>query len=258
MNATAPQEMGSTRLALREPELWCVDVTAAAPALLEIERRTPRLSDWDRQTAAAMADAVAAEQWLATHAALRLLIERRIGRSWRAVPLERKLNARPRLADAPVSFSLSHIPGMALIALTPQGDIGVDLERTRSVRVRQPRREAIEAAGAALNSCALLPEDADARFLQAWVRLEAFAKADGCGIGRLLTRFGIVGARGVAPAQMAENVRLVRAKGSASAVSDIDLGTGRYAAIALAPLPAAPRPNWLPGCIDGLEDLLDG
>jgi phosphopantetheinyl transferase len=258
LSAPAPKDKDSARPDLREPELWCVDLEAAAPALIEIERRTPRLSDWDRETAAAMADAVAAAQWLATHAALRLLLERRLGARWRSVPLERRPNARPRLADAPVSFSLSHIPGMALIALSPRGDLGVDLERTRCVRMRPPRREAIEAAGVALNSRAQLPEGADARFLQAWVRLEAFAKADGCGIGRLLTRLGIVGGRDIAPAQLAENVRLVRAGASASAVSDIELGAGRYAAITLAPAQAVPRPHWLPACIGGLEDMLEG
>ena len=230
----------------------------AAPALGEMERRTPRLSDWDRENASAMADASAATQWLATHVALRLLLETCLGVRWRGVPLQRRSNARPHLADAPVAFSLSHVPGMALIALAPEGDVGVDLERARLVRVRPPRRGAIETAGAALNAECVLPSERDARFLQAWVRLEAFAKGQGCGIGRLLTRLGIAGGREIAPAALLETVDAARAEARASAVHDLDLSAGLFAAIALAPAPAVPQPRWLPTRIDGLEKMLEG
>jgi 4'-phosphopantetheinyl transferase len=223
-----------------------------------MERQTPRLSQWDRATAAAMADQSAAGQWLAAHIALRLIIERHLGARWRAIPLQRSPNTRPHLGDAAVAFSLSHIAGMALIALTPNGDIGFDLERVRPVRVRPPRRDAIEAAGAALSAGSPLPETPDARFLQAWVRLEAFAKGEGCGIGRLLTRFGVVGGREIAPAELAEKVAQARAAAMASAVSDLDLGAGLFAAVALPPERIVPRPRRLPTRIDGLEDMLSG
>ena len=205
-----------------------------------------------------MADQSAARQWLAAHIALRLVIERHLGTQWRGIPLLRRPNSRPHLGSAAVAFSLSHIPGMALIALTPKGDIGVDLERTRPVRVRPPRRDAIEAAGAALNAGSPLPEMSDARFLQAWVRLEAFAKGEGCGIGRLLTRFGIVGGREIALAELSETVALARAAAKANAVSDLDLGGGLFAAVALPPEQIVPRPRRLPTRIDGLEDMLSG
>ncbi len=205
-----------------------------------------------------MADTSAAAQWLATHVALRLVLERCLGTDWRGVALQRRPNARPHLGNAPVAFSLSHVPGMALIALTPKGDIGVDLERARAVRVRPPRRGAIEAAGAALSTGRPLPDEPDARFLQAWVRLEAFAKGEGCGIGRLLTRLGIVGGRDIAPATLLETVAAAQAEANASAVHDLVLGAGLFAAVALAPGQPVPRLRWLPTRIDGLEKLLNG
>ena len=258
MSASAPQEDRASRAYLGEPEVWCVDLVSAQAALGEMERRCTRLSEWDRETAAAMADQAAARQWLAAHVALRLVIERHLGARWRGVSFERRPNARPHLGDAAVAFSLSHIPGMALIALTPKGDIGVDLERTRLVRIRPPRRNAIEAAGAALNADSPLPELSDARFLQAWVRLEAFAKGEGCGIGRLLTRLGIVGGREIATAELLEKVASARGAAAAGAVSDLDLGAGHFAAIALAPEQIVPQPRPLPTRIDGLEDMLSG
>jgi 4'-phosphopantetheinyl transferase len=98
-----------------------------------------------------------------------------------------------------LGFSLSHARGVALIGLTPAGTIGVDVERTREVRIAAERRAAIEAAGAALG--ASLAGDGNTRFLHAWVRLEAYAKADGCGIGRLLTQLSNLG---VAAAERAD------------------------------------------------------
>lgn len=257
MKAPAPTRDGCvSREGSREPQLWCVDLEAAGAALREMEGRARRLSDWDRQNAAAIADKEAAAQWLAAHAALRLLLERSLGAHWRGVPFARRPNVRPDLEDAPVAFSLSHVAGLALIGLTLDGDIGVDLERARPVRVRAPRRGLIETAGAALNAGKPLPEDGDARFLQAWVRLEAFAKAQGCGIGRLLTRLGIVGGRDVASPVLVQRVAAARAEARAGAVHDLAIGPGLFAAVALAPAQVVPEVRWLPTRLDGLNELL--
>ncbi len=247
---------GSAANGMTEPELWCVDLEAGAGALHALESRTPRLSDWDRQQASAMADAGAADQWRATHIALRLLLERAVGARWRNVPLVRGPGVRPHIEGAPVAFSLSHVADLALIALGPVGDIGVDLERSRPVRMRPPRRGLIETAGVALNPSSALSVDADARFLQAWVRLEAFAKAECGGIGRLLTRLGIVGGRELVEADLKHAVETARAQAAAGAVHDIDLGEGLFAALALSPGLPVPRVRRLPASLDGLQELV--
>jgi 4'-phosphopantetheinyl transferase len=241
---------------LPELELWCVDLDAAGAALQEMERRTPRLSDWDRHNAATIADANAAAQWCATHIALRLLLERAVGAQWRGAAFLRRPGVRPHLEGAPVAFSLSHVAGLALIGLAPSGDIGVDLERARAVRMSAPRRGLIETAGAALDAGAPLPDDAEARFLQAWVRLEAFAKAEGGGIGRLLTRLGVVGGRDISAADLLTQVAAARAQASANVVHDLELGQGLFAAVALVSSQALPQVRWLPGHLEGLEKLV--
>jgi 4'-phosphopantetheinyl transferase len=237
-------------------ELWCADLKTSAPALRELEARTPRLSDWDRQNAAAFADAAAAAEWLATRVALRLLLERAVGAKWRRAPFVRTAHGKPHLQGAPVVFSLSHVAGLALIGLAASGPIGVDLERARAVRVRPPRRARIEEAGAALNAEQPLPDGEAARFLQAWVRLEAFAKAQGGGIGRLLTRLGIVGAGDVARDVVLQRVEAERAEAPATVARDLRLGEGLFAAVALAPEPTVPEIAWLPTSIDSLHKLL--
>jgi len=237
-------------------ELWCVDLKAAAPALAEMERLTPRLASGERQEAASIADAEVGAERLAVRVAVRLLLERIAGARWRSQPLVRDKHGKPRLEGASVVFSLSHVPGLALIGVAASGPIGVDLERARDVRVRAPRRARLEQAGAALNAAQDLPDGEDARFLQAWVRLEAFAKADGCGIGRLLTRLGIVGERELAREDLIERIERARARVEGAVTRDLALGEGLYAAIASVPAPAVLEIRWLPTSIDGLEKLL--
>jgi 4'-phosphopantetheinyl transferase len=242
---------------LQAPELWCVDLSAAAPALNAIERRIPRLNAEDRARAALFSDARARADWLATHVALRVLIERAVGPAWRGAALTRAARGKPQLAGAPLGFSLSHARGVALIGLTPTGSIGVDVERTREVRIAAERRAAIEAAGAMLGGA--LAGDGSARFLHAWVRLEAHAKADGCGIGRLLTRLGILG---VAAADRADASGMPARVdgvlgGAAEGVRDLQLGDGLYAAAAFIGVQPVAGVAWLPTDAESLEKLIN-
>lgn len=242
------------------PELWCVDLRAAAPALHAIEQRVPRLCPGDRARGSAFSDAAARHEWLATHIALRLLIERAAGPEWRGVSFTRSERGKPHLEAAPLAFSLSHTRGLALIGMARQGSIGVDIERSRTVHVGEERRARIEAAGAAL-AAPPLPAAEDARFLQAWVRLEAYAKADGGGIGRLLTRLGIFGTgKAVASQEAGTGDRAAVAAafvgGEAPSVRDLQLGQDIYAAAVFAGAPPTSDVAWLPASAKGLEKLI--
>jgi 4'-phosphopantetheinyl transferase len=243
---------------IKTPELWCVDLAAAGPALHALEKRTPRLSLADRARASDFSEKTARAEWEATHIALRLLIERYAGAQWRGATFARSERGKPRLDGTPLVFSISHAPGLALIGLAPCGGIGVDIERTRRVRVGEARRARIEAAGAALTD-APLPTEVDARFLQAWVRLEALAKADGCGIGRLLTRLGILGVGDAFRARQpsaGDTVAAMLAGDTPPAVRDLQLGNGVYAAVASIGVAGVAAPAWLPTQVESLEKLI--
>ncbi len=117
--------------------------------------------------------------------------------------------ARPVLDGGGAVFSLSHASGFALIALAseasdagaavvpggmaasdtaPPATIGVDLEAaTRRLAMPRDRQDAIRRAGSALLPAAGPLGDDSVAVLRAWTRLEAVAKADGRGIGWLLS-----------------------------------------------------------------------
>jgi len=212
-------------------ELWCVDLRAAGSSLAVIEQETPRLSHWEQDHAATMKDAAAATEWLAAHVALRVLIERAAGPGWRRRAFERGRATKPRLDEAPVDFSLSHVPGRALVGLSREGAIGVDLERARVVNMNPARRHPLEAAAAALNPDGPLPIGEDARFLQCWVRLEALAKATGWGVGALLTRLALTaGAHKGDNSGPATRIVELRASLPPFLVWDLDLGEHLFGA----------------------------
>ena len=108
--------------------------------------------------------------------------------------------------------------------------IGIDIEALRPLRVSTERRRRIEIAAARLAPDAPLPGDETLRFLQAWVRLEASAKATGAGIGQTLTNARVIGSQDDAPAYSI---------GTGIAVRDIAVPLGFLAAVAT----AAPSPN---------------
>jgi 4'-phosphopantetheinyl transferase len=229
-----------------DPELWLVDLAAAADALAAVEAATPRLSPGDEAKIARISDAATRRERHTAHVALRVLVERAFGPAWRRVPYEISATGKPSLAGAGGAFSLSHVPGLALIGLARAGTIGVDLEKLRPLRLSDERRARIERAALDVAGGAPLPEAPERRALQAWVRIEAAAKADGCGVGPLLTRLGVARA-GRGPDEPAPMTPL--------AVYDLAPGEGLVAAAALSAGANAPAPRAFPADGAGIERL---
>jgi 4'-phosphopantetheinyl transferase len=122
-----------------------------------------------------------------TRAAVRALLGRYLGRAPTELSFAAGPQGKPRLARpvSPLRFNLSHSAGRALIAVTHETEVGVDIEQIRpradlpgvGRRVfTEAEREAIEAAGAGRR---------DAAFYRHWVAKEAFVKATGRGIESL-------------------------------------------------------------------------
>lgn len=167
-------------------ELWLVDIARAGPTLAALDETTPRLSHDERERAASLGKA--GEDWRLLRVALRVLLERIVGRKLRGVPLRAGARGKPSLPwPADVEFSLSHSGRYGLIAISEDA-IGVDLEHQRKVTFSADRQQAMLAAAQAL-----APFARPIEILQAWVRLEAWGKARGSGVGALLHDLGIRG-----------------------------------------------------------------
>ena len=156
-------------------------------------------------------------------------------------------------AASGIDFSLSHIDGYALIGLARSGQIGVDLEAERGARISSLRREAMIAAATGLSRDPLAGA-ADARFVQAWSRLEAFAKADGRGIGRTLADLGLRGAPAHAPEEF-QAIATRQVRKADLIVRDVALPFGLTAAVA-STRALRPKATPLPSDPDALQRLL--
>lgn len=216
--------------------LLLVDIASTLAELEAEERRTPRLSAdqvarFDQKADARGSDD--ARTWRAAHIALRIALEHETGPAIRCVAYDIEPNGKPVLKRGSAmmaipQFSLAHAASTALIAISTSGPVGVDLEVARELTISDDRRARIENAARSLAPDAPLPDDADARFLQCWVRLEAVAKATGLGIGKVLTEAGVIGAA---------KARASTPSTSHGTVADLDVGDGRFAALAAARLP---------------------
>ncbi len=233
---------------MAETELWLVDLDKTAAALEALEATTPRLSDDIHRRLEAMRDEAARRERRLSHIALRVLLESALGLAARGQPFSLSPSGKPSLPDCDVSFSLAHTKGLAAIALGGNGPLGVDIERLRPVRVPQARRGPIEAeavilaAGEPLSSA-----DADARFLTAWVRIEAAAKARGSGVGPLLER--------LRPGVVAKSKS--HAADPQVVVRDVPIQAGVFAAVAFAPGVSMPVLRRLPDTVQAIAALLE-
>jgi phosphopantetheinyl transferase len=228
--------------------LWMVDVARNGAALRELERAYPRLSPADEIRFDGYGHDPVRAAHRNAHIALRTALEHVGGHGFRRRPFEIGPHGQRRMpADFEGAFSLAHTGDLALIGWTRTGYIGVDLEQRRSVRLKGHRRAVIERAAHGLSGRASVLErldDADARFLQSWVRLESLAKADGRGLAALFTHLGV--SSSVVPSQ-ADCALAAQsyARARAVVVHDLDVGADRFAAAALPALTQAPPIAWL-------------
>jgi len=160
-----------------------VDVWEVALEPSERDAASQVLSDSERRFAARLR--VGAGAWAAARVALRRILGRYLGLGPMQVALEIGPNGKPRLAPGrspDLRFNLSHSGDLALIAIRPGLEVGIDVERRRSGvdgvavsrHVLHPHaHEALAALGA---------RESGEGFFRSWVRREALAKATGRGI----------------------------------------------------------------------------
>jgi len=180
-------------------ELWLVDLDQSGPALLDAERRTARLSADDHVRLDATADTGVRETRFLAHVALRLTIARiSHGSAWDGAAFIRSPAGRPSLPGSEIDFNLSHAGRYVLIAASRIAEraasLGVDIETPRSVCMSADRQQRlVEAASHLSDDPARCRDIDDWVLLQAWVRIEALAKALDLGALRVLTALGVLG-----------------------------------------------------------------
>lgn len=124
-------------------------------------------------------------RYLAAHVALRRVLGLCVGEQPETLRFGIGRYGKPFLANggSPVAFNLSHSEDVALIAVTEEGDIGVDVEIDRNVPDSMSLAE-LNFTLSERDELRLRSGSArDTAFLRCWTRKEACLKAIGSGLG---------------------------------------------------------------------------
>ena len=149
------------------------------------------LAACERERGARLARPADRRAFVKTRAALR----RKLGAFLDASPSELRFSRNPwgqMVVMAPAQrggpapwFSVSHAQGLSLIALSPEGEVGVDLERVRPVAERDAIVAGVFGPQVARDFLAIPEAFRDGAFLELWTAGEAYAKARGLGLAGL-------------------------------------------------------------------------
>ncbi len=141
--------------------------------------KTATLSEDEKERAARFHFEIDRHRFVACRAVLREILGAELGISPGDVKFSYGAQGKPTLNHkTDLRFNLSHSEGLALIALSDEAEIGVDLEQIR------PERATSDVARAVFTDAEqaeLVGPDRVERFFQLWTRKEAYLKAIGQG-----------------------------------------------------------------------------
>jgi phosphopantetheinyl transferase len=154
----------------------------------DVERALDVLSPDERVRFAAYTNAIVARRYAAGRRILRELLGRALGVPPAGVLLREGLHGKPYLSrgpgDRPLWFSVAHSEDLIVVAMSRTADVGIDLERARSIEQWQRVADRVldRAERTQLERAVESGEDPGNAFLRHWCRVEAELKAIGCGI----------------------------------------------------------------------------
>jgi len=106
---------------------------------------------------------------------------------------ERGPRGKPRVRGEALELSFSHSGDLALVAVSPDRPVGVDVEWMRPARPVERIAQRMFAAEELSALEALVPPARAAAFHRCWTGKEAYVKALGTGLGHGLARFSVAG-----------------------------------------------------------------
>lgn len=171
-------------------EVWVADLEV--PGWVEAELYE-FLDDDERQRAKAFRFEHLRRRFTVSHAMVRSLLAERLGVESQSLTFVIGPHGKPALAQGGLEFNLSHSGERALVALSDEKPVGVDIEQFREIRNLRAMAERIlspeelEAFGRSVDPTTFV--------LDHWTRKEAVLKACGDGITRELRKVDISGAK---------------------------------------------------------------
>lgn len=156
------------------------------------------LSRDERERAARYRGAELERRFVRSRAALRRVLARYRGEDAKAIVFEYGTHGKPRVARDEPPFSVSHSGGVAVVAVSGAGAVGVDTEEVRPIGDLDDLDDlaARNFAAREFDVVAAAPPSARTTvFLRVWTAKEAYVKAVGEGLSIPLAAFCVDGER---------------------------------------------------------------
>jgi 4'-phosphopantetheinyl transferase len=171
-----------------EVHVWTINL---GPPAIEMEQLYALLSDDERVRAGRFSFAEHANRYTVARANLRRTLSRYTDVAPSLLQFQYTANGKPFLANAPIRFNLSHSADLAVVAVTRDREVGIDVERIRRDNdlLDVAERYFAPVERAALRS--LTAEDRCFGFFRCWTRKEAYLKARGEGLSMDLHSFSV-------------------------------------------------------------------
>ncbi|MCW3059535.1 MAG: phosphopantetheine-protein transferase [Capsulimonas sp.] len=178
-------------LAANDAHIWGV---ALDDTSLRLDELVMTLSGAERTRADRFKFARDRDAFIAAHGALRSILCGYLGLEAQEIVFTEGAHGKPELSGGmagSLRFNLSHTHGAALIGVTREARIGVDIERVRENTpiLDLARRFFHPDEAYALEQTP--PERQVSAFFTTWTRKEALVKAHGDGLGHLLQAFAV-------------------------------------------------------------------
>ncbi len=125
------------------------------------------------------------DRYLRSHVALRKILAIYVDCNPARIEMEVGSEGKPRLAGAGLRFNLSHSAHRALVAVTCDGEIGVDVEERREIRNYMNLAQQFCSLSEFQRLQQKPAADQPLAFLTCWTRKEALLKATGAGLRNL-------------------------------------------------------------------------
>jgi 4'-phosphopantetheinyl transferase len=188
---------GSLKPNGRTVDVWVIPVRASDSVLSEFEAV---LSQDELARAARFRFEHLRRSFLVTHGAQRLLL----GRYLRIAPANIRFiysaTGKPSISETSnIRFNLSHSGDLALLAVTLDCDLGIDVEQTRSLPELANIAERYFSRDETSELMSLPAEQRERAFFACWTRKEAYIKAVGDGLSMPLDSFRVTLLPGAPP-----------------------------------------------------------
>lgn len=168
-----------------------LDVSDAARTVL-----AGRLSADERERAGRMREGWIRDRFVAGRGRLRELLAPYLAVAPEAIEFRTLAHGKPVLAGPPglpaVTFNLAHSADLALLAVTLERTLGIDVEQVRPDRAHDDLARRFFSPGEREALAALDPEARMRAFYTCWTRKEAYLKAHGAGISYGLGCFEVM------------------------------------------------------------------